>query len=462
MCGSTELVKQDGVFVCQTCGCKYSVEEAKKMMVEGVVEVTGTVKVDNSAAIDSFVELARNARDTGSYKEADSYCNKVIEMGAENWEIWFIKGCAVGWQSTLSNRRIPETINAFFKAIEYCDEEHKSTLVDLCIKEYDSLNTAILRQRLKGFSPHPTDQAIQGLGNDIQCMLKEEQKLADTVLYSPSSKIEYGKFLHNNLFSVFQALHENFTQSQKTPDCISLTSFSNDCNIITRGLFQTTSLLGTDFEGKAKADLVIKIHESIIYIENALIKAEWQIRDACTNALIMAVHLKPEEVKVLEEIISQCRTIISQVKKITEQHAAKEAQERRDKYWASHPDEKSALESEKQQLESDKAQLEASLSMYTAKKDVVPAASECKTIAQELSSLKLNMESLGLFKRKEKKELQAQIDASQKKLDVCKQQLELQEAEIEKEMEPISAKYADVTKRLQEIDNELTRDRPPA
>ncbi len=51
MCGSTELIKQDGVFVCQSCGCKYSVEEAKKMMIEGTVNVTGTVKVDNSSLI---------------------------------------------------------------------------------------------------------------------------------------------------------------------------------------------------------------------------------------------------------------------------------------------------------------------------------------------------------------------------------------------------------------------------
>ena len=34
MCGSTDLVKEGGVFVCQSCGCKYSVEEAKKMMIE--------------------------------------------------------------------------------------------------------------------------------------------------------------------------------------------------------------------------------------------------------------------------------------------------------------------------------------------------------------------------------------------------------------------------------------------
>jgi ribosomal protein L37AE/L43A len=41
MCGGSDLIKQDGVFACQHCGAKYSVEEAKKMMVEGTVAVTG-------------------------------------------------------------------------------------------------------------------------------------------------------------------------------------------------------------------------------------------------------------------------------------------------------------------------------------------------------------------------------------------------------------------------------------
>jgi len=34
------------MFVCQHCGTKYSVEEAKKLMIEGTVDVQGTVKVD--------------------------------------------------------------------------------------------------------------------------------------------------------------------------------------------------------------------------------------------------------------------------------------------------------------------------------------------------------------------------------------------------------------------------------
>lgn len=69
MCGSTDLVKQDGVFVCQTCGTKYSAEEAKKMMVEGAVEiqgtveVTGTVQVDTRTELDNLYQIARRARD---------------------------------------------------------------------------------------------------------------------------------------------------------------------------------------------------------------------------------------------------------------------------------------------------------------------------------------------------------------------------------------------------------------
>ena len=59
MCGSTDLIKQDGVFVCQTCGCKYSLRKPKDDGGEGTVEVTGTVKVDNSAAIENYLDMAR-------------------------------------------------------------------------------------------------------------------------------------------------------------------------------------------------------------------------------------------------------------------------------------------------------------------------------------------------------------------------------------------------------------------
>ncbi len=49
MCGGTDFIKEDGVLVCQSCGLKYTMDEAKKIMVEGPVDVSGsTIKVDRS------------------------------------------------------------------------------------------------------------------------------------------------------------------------------------------------------------------------------------------------------------------------------------------------------------------------------------------------------------------------------------------------------------------------------
>lgn len=77
MCGSTDLVKQDGVFVCQSCGCKYSVEEAKKMMIEGVVEVTGTIKVDNNENVENYLQNARHAKNREDWEETQKYYSMV-------------------------------------------------------------------------------------------------------------------------------------------------------------------------------------------------------------------------------------------------------------------------------------------------------------------------------------------------------------------------------------------------
>ena len=46
-CGSYELKKIDGEFVCQHCGTKYTFEEARKLM----FEIEGTVKVDNFSQV---------------------------------------------------------------------------------------------------------------------------------------------------------------------------------------------------------------------------------------------------------------------------------------------------------------------------------------------------------------------------------------------------------------------------
>lgn len=89
MCGSTELVKDGGFFICQTCGTRYSVEEAKKMMIEGTVDVQGTVKVDNSSIVQKYLINAQRALAKEDWEEVEKYYNLVEQNSPDNIEAVF-------------------------------------------------------------------------------------------------------------------------------------------------------------------------------------------------------------------------------------------------------------------------------------------------------------------------------------------------------------------------------------
>lgn len=89
MCGGTGLIKQGGVFVCQNCGTKYSIEEAKKMMIEGTVDVQGTVKVDASDKVKNLYIMARRAKDDDNAELASKYYEMITFENPCDWESLF-------------------------------------------------------------------------------------------------------------------------------------------------------------------------------------------------------------------------------------------------------------------------------------------------------------------------------------------------------------------------------------
>ncbi|MCI8611933.1 MAG: DUF2318 domain-containing protein [Clostridiales bacterium] len=107
MCGGTDLIKQDGVFVCQNCGMKYSVEDAKKMMIEGTVDVQGTVKVDNSAFVEKYLQNARRALNKEDWEEVEKYYNMVESNAPNNMEAVFF--------SSYGKAMLSMTDNDYFK-----------------------------------------------------------------------------------------------------------------------------------------------------------------------------------------------------------------------------------------------------------------------------------------------------------------------------------------------------------
>lgn len=92
MCGSKDLIKQDGVFVCQHCGTKYSTEEARKMMFEGTVDVSGsTVKIDDSDRLSNLYKLARRAKEEHNAANAQKYYDEIAVEAPDDWEANFYK-----------------------------------------------------------------------------------------------------------------------------------------------------------------------------------------------------------------------------------------------------------------------------------------------------------------------------------------------------------------------------------
>ena len=81
MCGSNDIVKQDGFFVCQHCGTKYSLEEAKKLL--------GTVKIDTTDELNNLYILARRAREENHFENAHKYYGQILLKDPSSWEANF-------------------------------------------------------------------------------------------------------------------------------------------------------------------------------------------------------------------------------------------------------------------------------------------------------------------------------------------------------------------------------------
>ncbi len=103
MCGSTNIIKQNGLYVCQSCGTKYSPEDAKKMMSEGVVDVKGTVKVDNSSDIENLRTLLHRAKNDKQWKEVADYSNQILVKNPNDWEAIFYKEVGEVYIASLNN-----------------------------------------------------------------------------------------------------------------------------------------------------------------------------------------------------------------------------------------------------------------------------------------------------------------------------------------------------------------------
>lgn len=150
MCASTDILKEDGVFICQSCGIKYSVEEAKRMMAEGTIEITGTVKADNSDNVNNYLDMANTALLGGNGNEAFNYANKALEINPKLYKAWIIKMKSIKSVGSIDDPRITEVLSSGKNAIEFAPTDKEAEVKKEVYGYYLSRASELLQVAISG------------------------------------------------------------------------------------------------------------------------------------------------------------------------------------------------------------------------------------------------------------------------------------------------------------------------
>ena len=84
LCGSTELVKSEGMFICQGCGTKYTLDEARKLMADQP-DTAPTPHMPTPGATGDFNPQAVNAAQVGA-REVNNYVCQGWQLIIEDYE----------------------------------------------------------------------------------------------------------------------------------------------------------------------------------------------------------------------------------------------------------------------------------------------------------------------------------------------------------------------------------------
>lgn len=119
VCNGNELVKENGYFVCQYCGCRYAPDEAKKLM----VEVSGPVEiVKGGGEMERLLEMADDCLQRGIVDEARRLYTQVTQDFPTEWRGWW------GIIKCDPKSELNHTTN-FENALAFAPESHRPVIL---------------------------------------------------------------------------------------------------------------------------------------------------------------------------------------------------------------------------------------------------------------------------------------------------------------------------------------------
>jgi len=464
MCGSTDLIKQDGVFVCQACGCKYSIEEARKMMVEGNVDVSGsTVKVDSSEKLKNILVLAKRARLEDNAEDAKKYYELALIEDPTNWESSFFSSYYNLLESPVG--KLPDTLNKFNK--------RAITSLEIILPTYNGEEKEnILDDFITSIS-----QLYLIVSTHIQKEAKEsDAKFISTLLQDALRTQSFGQT--NNAYLKAQEdirrndiISSNRQEGQK---------FSTMLEAMQRTLFEICiTIMQDDVDGRRRQieDLLLKACDSLsglqlsvgfTFIPDKLQFVAELIKVDCTMRKLNSEG-RSESLLKLKELVE--KNIASQEKdKKTSDTAYSEnvqvrdaildgIKRRKNEYWEEHKEEYEDLNHERQILLQEQESIQERVNELTLDISKVPSLEKQQSVKVRISDLKRQKDSLGLFKGKEKARIQQEIEALEKEDKDFARQVAEEQQPLKDELSSCQKQISEISRKLGAIEEELNKER---
>ena len=435
MCGSTEFVKQDGVFACQGCGIKYSTEEAKRVMADGLDATGVAVTKKENPVVSNYLELSKSACDAANGESAFSYANKALEIEPQNHKAWIAKMFAMEYIGTLGNLQLTEVVEAGKKAITYAPEEHKAETEFTVYTYYLTRALSLLKLAMNKMQ----DTADIKRTYDTLCLVSFFTAARDTM----------------NADNKIVNLYDNIAD-----EAVALTGFVEDAVLAMH---------------RELINLLRECAKQYQYETDALI-ARRNVYGAQLTSEAQSNRSRKKEGMLRRASDAERKLDAAEKIKQAEEKAA--AEQRLKEYWELHAKEKLEIEERlerlKEQENTVRKLVEEKMSKLAVvqeeKKIQVPAEVEEETCRAKISELTTQKSRLGLFKRKEKQELAEEISKLyEKKTEISKvveQQREERNAEISnkinainEEMKPHQQKLKEIGDEVEMLKNELVKPR---
>lgn len=453
ICDSKNLLKQDGVFVCQDCGARYTTEEIKKM-------VTGasSAPAPSAAAKEEVASVAK--REETVPEEPKPAKEQEIRQLLQWAEAAYAEGNKGAGDAYLQ------------KAIskDSCDPN----VMQMCLKHGKEIRRGTLKYMIE-HTPNQEKDAAYAFAYDV--LEKQGMSLGFPFAESDYERLK-GKsgtaqrlmertipeLKMENFWDVDRLLVIHFKSAIRFMNTYQLPKTDDEKGLyadvhwgIVHGIFNTDEYL-REVDSIIPSSLKEELYTAFCKGCDTVLQGKFHIM-VKTAYQCFEYPIITEDLKVTARGVGQYQPIESKhwkeakevrekyknlIKKIETDAAAAIAAEKAERaagYWAERPEEHSRLRSEKMLLE-------AKIQKLQRDHQADPQKKEMERAQQEITKYNWELQGCGIFQGKRKKELAELIEQMQKKERKCCAAFEKNIADYEKTLKDLQNQLAEVNKKL--------------